>query len=170
MESNIKNCLADLARLRRIELTPGWSESVDEVDDASADGLAQFVAQLGWQTQVVLRFEPKAQEFPMMVHHPDMGWAVAERMEGSSKLAILRNGERELWTLDKETALYDVALPEAPGERYFAKAIDVFKAAIGKRKGPIILAVIATFTVNMIALGTSLYAMQVYDRVIPRGA
>ncbi len=170
MESNIKNCLADLARLRRIELTPGWSERVEEVDDSSADGLAQFVSQLGWQSQVVLRFEPRAQEFPMMVHNPEMGWAVAERMEGSSKIAVLRDGTRELWALDKETALYDVALPEAPGEQYFAKAIDVFKSAITKRRGPIFLAIIATVTVNMIALGTSLYAMQVYDRVIPRGA
>lgn len=170
MENQIKKCLADLARLRRIELNPGWSEGVEEFDDTSADGLAHFVAQVGWPTQVVLRYEPRAQEFPMMVHHPDMGWAVAVRMEGTTKLSILRNGEKDIWSLDNDTALYDVALPEPPGEKHFDKAIDVFKSAISKRKTPIILAIIATFTVNMIALGTSLYAMQVYDRVIPRGA
>src|SRR5690606_12484591 len=33
-----------------------------------------------------------------------------------------------------------------------------------------VLAIAATFVVNIIALATSLFTMQVYDRVVPRGA
>ncbi|PEQ12228.1 hypothetical protein B2G71_13130 [Novosphingobium sp. PC22D] len=39
-----------------------------------------------------------------------------------------------------------------------------------RRKNVIVVAIIATVVVNFIALVTSLYTMQVYDRVVPRGA
>lgn len=49
------------------------------------------------------------------------------------------------------------------------RAIHVFWRAILLRRGVLASAVIATVAVNVISLATSLYSMQVYDRVIPRG-
>jgi ATP-binding cassette subfamily C protein LapB len=170
VSDSIEQCIAGLARLRRIELSPGWAESMSEFSDTSANALANFIDQLNWHTTVTLRGEPRANDFPLIVHHPDTGWAVAARMEGTERVSVLRQGQQELWRIDDETTMYDIVVPEAPGKRDFTEAIDVFKSAISKRKEPIVLAIIATFVVNFIALGTSLYAMQIYDRVIPRGA
>jgi ATP-binding cassette subfamily C protein LapB len=40
-------------------------------------------------------------------------------------------------------------------------------AALWQRKGPVVDILVATTVANLLALGTSLFAMQVYDRVIP---
>jgi ATP-binding cassette subfamily C protein LapB len=65
---------------------------------------------------------------------------------------------------------FDLVIPLPAGKQNFKDAFDVFKVAVMRRKQSIVLAVIATFVVNVIALVTSLYSMQVYDRVVPRGA
>lgn len=46
-------------------------------------------------------------------------------------------------------------------------ATHMFKSIALKQKPIIIYAAIASFSINMLALGTSFYSMQVYDRVIP---
>lgn len=48
-------------------------------------------------------------------------------------------------------------------------AAEMFKDVAFKQKKYIIYAVIASFSINIFALVTSLYSMQVYDRVIPTG-
>lgn len=49
-------------------------------------------------------------------------------------------------------------------------AMSHFRSAIWQRKSIFIEAVLLTIVINMLGLGTSLYAMQVYDRVIPNQA
>jgi ATP-binding cassette, subfamily C, bacterial LapB len=45
--------------------------------------------------------------------------------------------------------------------------LSLLRAAVGRRKGVLRDALLATFIVNVLALATSLFSMQVYDRVIP---
>jgi ATP-binding cassette subfamily C protein LapB len=47
-------------------------------------------------------------------------------------------------------------------------ALAIIRGALWRRKGVFVSAIVATATVNLLALATSLYSMQVYDRVIPR--
>ena len=54
------------------------------------------------------------------------------------------------------------------GEQVSPSALSIFRRSLFRRKEVFISAVIATVVVNVIALATSLYSMQVYDRVIPR--
>lgn len=49
-------------------------------------------------------------------------------------------------------------------------ATRIFVRAILARRKSLYVAVLATFTVNLIALATSFFTMQVYDRVIPLGS
>jgi len=49
----------------------------------------------------------------------------------------------------------------------FATAKEMFKTVALEQKSSLIYAAIASFTINLLALGTSFYSMQVYDRVIP---
>lgn len=55
----------------------------------------------------------------------------------------------------------------ASGDRP-AAALSIIRRAVLRHKGMFGSAVVATVTVNLLALATSLYSMQVYDRVIPR--
>ena len=47
-------------------------------------------------------------------------------------------------------------------------ALGVVRSALWRRKSVFVAAIVATVTVNFLALATSLYSMQIYDRVIPR--
>ncbi|MGA9046831.1 ATP-binding cassette domain-containing protein [Sulfuricurvum sp.] len=59
------------------------------------------------------------------------------------------------------------ALRPAKQTGKFATAKEMFKTVALEQKSSLIYAAIASFTINLLALGTSFYSMQVYDRVIP---
>ncbi|RZI57758.1 MAG: ATP-binding cassette domain-containing protein, partial [Zymomonas sp.] len=81
-----------------------------------------------------------------------------------------KEGISTTWRDADQAHLYDIVIPLPAGKLTFDNAFDVFKSAVFRRKNTIFFAVLATFVVNLIALVTSLYSMQVYDRVVPRGA
>jgi len=166
----IQTSSADLALLRRIELKPEWADAAREETREDEEGLAAFTAAIGWAPPHQLRTSPRANDFPLLVYHPDHGWAVAERLESDNRIQIMRNGIAAVWNDADKASLYDLVIPLPAGQQRFTRAIDVFKTAVMRRKNVIVVAIIATVVVNFIALVTSLYTMQVYDRVVPRGA
>jgi ATP-binding cassette subfamily C protein LapB len=169
MTSPIIRSIADLAQLRRIQLRPGWADPfAGELNDEGA--LADAAHALGWPEPAPLEEAPKAHEYPLLAYHPQLGWGVAERFEDQLRIVVLQDGTRHRWTIDGDMRFFDLALPEAPGQKNYERAIDVFIDGIMRRKRPLVLAILATVTVNLIALGTSIFSMQVYDRVIPRGS
>lgn len=169
MTSPIISAIADLAQLRRIQLRPGWADPfTSDLNDERA--IADVAEALAWPVPIVFAEAPKAHEYPLLAFHPEHGWGVAERFEDQTRIVVLQNGQRHRWTDDGELRFYDMVLPEAPGQKNYASAIAVFIDGIARRKRPLVLAIIATITVNLIALGTSIFSMQVYDRVIPRGS
>lgn len=170
MSNTIEDTIADLARLRRIELSPGWAQPLAGMSDESPAALASAAELLGWTSYIKRLNYPKANQFPLIVYRPEHGWGVAELAQDERRLSVVTLGVRETWPSDEVTIYYDVALPETPAGRHFENATAVFIAAIAKRKHSLVLAVVATVVINLIALGTSIYSMQVYDRVIPRGS
>ncbi len=170
MANSIISAIADLARLRRIELRPGWSDRADQLDREDGDALDLYCEAIGWTPSTSYADNPRAHEFPLLAFHPEKGWAVAERHEGNNTLQIVRNGLPTKWTDAERVRLYDLVVPLPAGKQEFANALDVFKTAVFRRKKPFALAILATLVVNAIALVTSLFSMQVYDRVVPRGA
>jgi ATP-binding cassette subfamily C protein LapB len=169
MSSPITRCIADLAQLRRIQLRPGWADPLTgELNDERA--ITDATETLGWPAPVALAEAPKAHEYPLLAFHSDHGWGIAERFEEQGRIVVLQNGERHRWTDEGALRFYDIVLPEPPSQKSYARAIDVFMDGIARRKRPLVLAIVATVTVNLIALGTSIFSMQVYDRVIPRGS
>lgn len=170
MSSQILRSIADLAQLRRIQLRPGWADPVASGEEAGEDALGTVAETLGWPAPTALTENPKAHEYPLLAFNPGLGWGVAERFEDQHRAVVLQNGDRSRWPIDGETRFYDLALPEAPGIKPYTRAIDVFIDGIRRRKKSLVLAILATITINLIALGTSIFSMQVYDRVIPRGS
>jgi ATP-binding cassette subfamily C protein LapB len=58
--------------------------------------------------------------------------------------------------------------PAPGGDEATPTALAIFRRSLFRRKEVFVSTVVATVVVNLIALATSLYSMQVYDRVIPR--
>lgn len=170
MANAILSAIVDLARLRRIDLRPGWSDSAGNPGRETEAALGLCCEAIGWAPPVPYADNPRAHEFPLLVFHPDHGWGVAERIESENSLRVVRNGIATVWKDADRARLYDLVIPLPASQKKFDRAIDVFKAAIWRRKHVYVIAIVATFVVNIIALSTALYAMQVYDRVVPRGA
>jgi len=169
-ENAILSSIALLARQRRIDLRPGWSDAAATLHDEGEDGLPAVCAAIGWPPASAYADDPRAHEFPLLVFHPEHGWAVAERLESDNRIRVARNGQSAVWKDADMGRLYDLTIPLPAGRQHFTKAFDVFKAAVFRRKHAIMVTILATVVINLIALVTSLYSMQVYDRVVPRGA
>jgi ATP-binding cassette subfamily C protein LapB len=167
----ILSSIADLARLRRISLRPEWADAAKSIDRQDEDAINVYCEAIGWAPASAYIHPPRAHEFPLLAFHPEYGWGVAEQVESDNRLRVVSNGSHTIWhDAEQKTRLYDLVIPLPAGRQQFTRAIDVFKTAVFRRKHAIFLAIIATVVVNFIALATSLFTMQVYDRVIPSGA
>lgn len=170
MSNEILSAFADLARLRRIDLRPEWADGARDITPDHEEAIESVCEAIGWPP--VSRYEenPRAHEFPLLVYHDRHGWGVVERVEDDNRLLVVKNGISTTWAGADEARIYDVTIPLPASKLNFTSAFDVFRAAIMRRKNALIIAVLATIMVNVIAVITSIYTMQVYDRVVPRGA
>ncbi|HZU62584.1 MAG TPA: ATP-binding cassette domain-containing protein [Novosphingobium sp.] len=163
--------VAALARRRGARLAPDWQAAV-AVDLALDDGEAPWrLSELaGWEAPVVLAARPKPQDFPLLVYVEALGWALAEQWQGPDHIrAITASGLAEVeW--GPGLRLVQLSFPEAAGTGEYPSAFAVFRAAILGRRRMIVDATAATVVINVLALITSIYSMQVYDRVIPRAS
>lgn len=169
MTAPLLDLIAAYARGKNVRLPPDWAvNAAHSLDLESSNALSELCASLNWQAKA-RKGKPRAHHFPALAFHPTLGWGIAESWvnEGSIRL-LTTSGPTEIeWS--KEIALWDVTFPSLGRVGGANKAIDVFWSAILRRKSMIVDATIATVVINLIALLTSIYSMQVYDRVIPRG-
>ena len=113
--------------------------------------------------------EPKASHCPFLLSHPDKGWllAISQAADGA-------------WVVqDAAGTVLPERLPSLAGAVCVGIPPKPVSAAVGvstaglvwgelwRRKWIFSEALLATFLVNLLALASSLYSMQVYDRVIP---
>ncbi len=106
-------------------------------------------------------------DLPLAGWSADLGWVLVQGRTADGKWKAERlNGEDVL--LDGLDDVECLSMPRRPDITAKApSAMQLVWAAIYKRKRVFFEAVIATGLVNLLTLGTSLYSMQVYDRVIP---
>lgn len=160
-----------LARRRGAHIAPDWHRSIVIDLSITDEGALEQLSELaGWEPPVYVARRPKPNAFPMLVFLPDMGWALAEQWQDEHIIrAIGTNGIVECeWTPDLKLA--EVRFPRPAGDTDHPTAGKVFTQAILKRKRMLVEATVATVVVNFLALVTSIYSMQVYDRVIPRSS
>jgi len=154
-----------LAREKGADLPPDWLGS-DSAELAGPDALDQLADNAGWRLRA-LKGRPRANKLPALAYHADGGWMLAEQWESRDRLRVW-NGSPQALEHDDRLTFYELALPEAPVARKAGSAFDVFWRAMIARKDVLFAATIATVVANVITLATSLYSMQIYDRVIPR--
>jgi ATP-binding cassette subfamily C protein LapB len=157
-----------LARERGADLPPDWFGAPIDAGRLEGEGaLDTLAAHAGWSAPTPLKGRPRANRFPLIGWRPDQGWFVAEQFEGHARLRVWDGMPRTV-ELTSDIQLYDLELPVTPVSRSHHSAFDVFWRAILARKDVLIAATIATIVANVLTLATSLYSMQIYDRVIPR--
>lgn len=153
------------ARARRTSLPPQWDAELREGELAyGEDALEQVRVAAGWERPVAISGRPRADEFPLLVHDPDTGWKVALQWVGEEEFALAGGGSP--LTYSGAQRFFSVAIPD-PLRDDSTSAFQVFARAIKARGRVLLIAGIATVFANILTLATSLYAMQLYDRVIP---
>ncbi len=179
MFSDIFGALERFARARRLSLAPQWDADVrgDVPSDLSSDlpgdaaTLEIVRTGLGWDRPIQVTDRPRADEFPLLVHDPQHGWATALQWIGEEEMALAgvaggRAGDSSTLTWSAGQSYFTVDLPNPLGTQDVS-AFGIFSSAIKRRGRVLIIAGIATIFANILTLATSLYAMQLYDRVIP---
>lgn len=167
--SDLTTLIAAYAKSKNVSLGPNWAGNVpNDLSVSDPDGPDILCKATGWQSNIITA-KPRAHELPALIFHPEFGWAIAEAWVSSDVLRVKTSkGEKDVeWS--KNLDLRDIVFRSQTRLASVPRAIDVFWSAIMRRKSMIIDAVVATVVINLIALATSIYSMQVYDRVIPRG-
>lgn len=172
LRQGLPDLLARAARLARQRVSAARRTALDRaVDDAPDKANARQLFSLAWRSaelggEPATLHNPSAADLPFAAFHPAHGWLLLQR----------RNGDGS-WQAESAsgaaTPLADLAgaecfsLPALPNAGKLPTALQLVGGAIWRRRGVFFDAVLATALASLLALGTSLYSMQVYDRVIP---
>ena len=160
--------IAAYAKRNNVALGPNWmgTENITlAVDDSAA--LSSLCDALGWKC-TPSSAKPRVHHFPLLAFVSGYGWTIAESWANETQIRVITtSGVVEADWTDSIT-FWHVDFPKLAKIEGRDRAIDIFWSAILKRKTMIVDATIATVVINLIALATSIYSMQVYDRVIPR--
>jgi ATP-binding cassette subfamily C protein LapB len=169
MSQSIVSVIQTFAQRTGAELPPNWSSSseLDELDSRSAGSLEQFCARFNIAAPEKIGGRPGPHQLPLLTFHPMLGWAVAEQWESLESIRATSAEGAEHRTVDADTEFYELELPRMRDREDAPRAITVFTRALRRRKKVFLSAVVATVIVNVLTLATSLYSMQIYDRVIP---
>ena len=139
--------------------------------------LANVCAQLGLHKPKLLKF-PDRLNLPLLCHVDELGWGlVTDRTPQGPWVVSTPSGSKHMTDeqLAGKTALLRIAEPVQLGFGLTflgAKAqedsfISLVYQALKQYKVPLIEACLASAFIGLLSLGTSLFSMQVYDRVIP---
>lgn len=157
-----------LAKGHAVRLAPDWAAAMPDFASITARDMPARVSNaLGWDHPYRVRRKPRAHAFPLMINTPGKGWEVVARLRADNKLIVAGpEGPSEIpWS--RKLDLWAFAFTEELRDRKLEPAINVFWRALRNRPRMLFEATLATVVVNVMAMLTSVYSMQVYDRVIP---
>lgn len=168
MTASLYDLIPLLARERHADLPPDWmGEGVDAQILHNEGGLDALAQAAGWPAPGHVRGRPGPDLFPLLAWEQGQGWVLAEQWDSHTTVRVRDDaGVRTVPAAD--LSFYDLVLPAAIAREAPPSAVSIFWRAILGRKHALGAAAIATVVANIITLATSLYSMQVYDRVIPR--
>jgi ATP-binding cassette subfamily C protein LapB len=172
---------ACLLRLAQLQQQPVDRHAIVEASEKSAAHahdpaiLLRTLAQhLHWKTPQRVRSADPAKT-PLLGHHPQRGWILIRGQDARDQWLIevwddtaLKFQEQTLATLD-ECFMAKVSL-RSPFESSQSPVYQLVKRELASQKRAVFEASLGGIVLNCVALGTSLYSMQVYDRVVPTGA
>lgn len=166
MTKTLLPLIGELARRCRVDLAPDWDAAARHLDGEIS--LADAAEALGWPRPLEIG-SPRAEDFPLLAIDGLGQWSIAEQWEAAGIVRMVGNGAPESWNIEERpVTFYRLTFPVRAAGNSAGKALTIFIQAMRRRKRMIVDASVATIVLNVITLGTSLYTMQVYDRVVPR--
>lgn len=139
-----------------------------ESDDSPASILVQKAwAAAGLEGAPHSLASPEVHDCPYLAWHGEKGWFVVLSQHADGSWHGHDAGSKSI-SLESLDGAQCVSLPvKSATEHSSPRAAQLIWQAVWARKAIYAEALIATFLVNTLVLSTSLYSMQVYDRVIP---
>jgi ATP-binding cassette, subfamily C, bacterial LapB len=141
-----------------------------DVQQTSTEQITRLCQQLHWPPPQTLK-RPDEARLPMLLQHPEHGWLVVVSRSADGQWQTEGSaGKRSLQLIDGDhTAtgmrFWRMILPAA--QRAPHRAWTMIRTAFLRHKATLLEGALATFLINLVALATSFFSMQVYDRVIP---
>ncbi len=150
-------------------LAPDWAKNAPaDLSLDNPDALAEMSTAVGWEAPALTTRKPKAQHFPLLAYVPSTGWGIADQWIDDVDLRVLTVQGIVSTPWSDVSQLARPTFPLSSQASASPRAFSIFaKALLGQRR-LLVEATVATIVLNIIALATSFYSMQVYDRVIPR--
>lgn len=155
-----------LARAKRVSLPPAWQSEVEpEGFEGGIADVAHVCRSMSWSIPVPQKARPRPEQMPVLLLHPELSWCVAEQWHNDHSIKIV--GSAQPVRFDDDCVFFEISFPDPSQTGSDITARRVFWQAIMRRKPVLLSAGLATIFANLLALATSLYSMQVFDRVIP---
>lgn len=168
------NFIEHVARLSGQALSRAHLDDIIEATGighiAPGQALSAFVS--AWQAGRLHRSPqplptPGQHDCPFVAHHAQMGWlaVVSQNADGSW---VAQNGTGEKLLVESLDDCECITIPgKVAHEKRKNKSWHLVWRSLFRHRPLLAEAMLATLLVNVLTLSTSLYSMQVYDRVIP---
>ncbi len=130
------------------------------------DHLKLIVLEAGVEA-VVLQDQPDPARLPVITWLPDKGWVLVRAESPTGDWLIESNGGGVQKISAGPLAVARLIFSEGDSGGSKNQVRDLFKRAFLAHKRIFLEGAVAGLFINLLALGASLYSMQVYDRVIP---
>ena len=171
-----------LMRLARIQRQPAdrlaLQQAVSELnEDGSAKQQLQYIAEQLYlpKLQWLQPTEVDQTLTPALIHHPDNGWAILRAQNALGQWIVQRQDPvSNDWLEEVPESLESYQIVRInlvkPLDIKTSKVFRVVLDSVLKEKSRLKEVIVGGILINTVALATSLYSMQVYDRVVPTGA
>jgi len=111
--------------------------------------------------------QPDPARLPVIAWLPEMGWVIVRMLAPTGDWLIDQQGKMSQRSSIEPLVVGRLIFPAVSAEIDKHPVRTLFKKAFLAHKKIFIEGAIAGALINLVALGTSMYSMQVYDRVIP---
>ncbi len=173
MKSNIAALIDQSARLAGQRVAGARLTGIDALVDQLDEGAGATALFAGaWRaadldgTPIRLN-NPTPVNLPFVAYSDGLGWMMVQSF-GADSLWRGMNASNEELSLENLDGVTCVSLPQRSAvAQARPTAFGLVRNALWARKSVFIDAVLATALINLLTLATSLYSMQVFDRVIP---
>lgn len=138
--------------------------------------LSQVARQMHWPAPRWLRTEElEPTDLPCLIHHPIQGWGVVHSFNAQQQWVQENwNAALQTWTEQAHPHQGDSLLVKmhcnAPWQLGRSRIWHQILTEFALEKSALLQAALTGAMINLVALASSLYSMQVYDRVVPTGA
>jgi len=180
--NSLTACIFKLAQLKQQPLDRyALLQAVDELRKSkrrlhSAQIVSQICSKLGLPPGKLVRY-PDPANMPLLAHHPKVGWLLIRGQNARQEWIMElwdRNQQQFRETKSRRSKLSGLKLfqlnlkPEFDSTQ--SPVFQLIKHELFSHRSKLAEIVIATISMNLLAIATSLYSMQVYNRVIPTNA